>query len=37
MNLDEQGYVHFKSKEAELLFQLLHDCYEQKSVIVIQT
>ncbi len=32
--LDELGYVPFQKEGAELLFHLIADCYEQKSVIV---
>lgn len=32
--LDELGYVPFQKEGAELLFHILADCYEQKSVIV---
>lgn len=32
--LDELGYVPFQKQGAELLFHIIADCYEQKSVIV---
>lgn len=32
--LDELGYVPFQKEGAELLFHIIADCYEQKSVIV---
>ncbi|MGR5965955.1 IS21-like element helper ATPase IstB [Bacillus cereus] len=32
--LDELGYVPFQKQGAELLFHIITDCYEQKSVIV---
>lgn len=32
--LDEVGYVPFQKQGAELLFHVIADCYEQKSVIV---
>ncbi|WP_241358430.1 IS21-like element helper ATPase IstB, partial [Klebsiella pneumoniae] len=32
--LDEVGYVPFQKQGAELLFHIIADCYEQKSVIV---
>jgi len=32
--LDELGYVPFQKEGAELLFHLITDCYERKSVIV---
>lgn len=32
--LDEMGYVPFSKETAELLFQLITDWYEQKSVII---
>lgn len=32
--LDEVGYVPFQKEGAELLFHLITDCYERKSVIV---
>ncbi|MCM3738534.1 IS21-like element helper ATPase IstB [Bacillus cytotoxicus] len=32
--LDELGYVPFQKQGAELLFHVIADCYEQKSVIV---
>lgn len=32
--LDEMGYVPFNKEGAELLFQLISDCYEQKSLII---
>lgn len=32
--LDELGYVPFQKEGAELLFHMIADCYEQKSVIV---
>lgn len=32
--LDEMGYVPFNKEGAELLFQLISDWYEQKSLII---
>ncbi|WP_438312012.1 ATP-binding protein [Sporosarcina sp. FA9] len=32
--LDEMIYVHFNKEGAELLFQLISDWYEQKSLII---
>ncbi|WP_269321434.1 ATP-binding protein [Bacillus sp. UNC437CL72CviS29] len=32
--LDELGYVPFQKDGSELLFHIIADCYEQKSVIV---
>ncbi len=32
--LDEMGYVPFSKDGAELLFQLISDWYEQKSLII---
>lgn len=32
--LDEMGYVPFGTEGAELLFQLISECYEQKSLII---
>lgn len=32
--LDELGYVPFQKQGAELLFHIIADCYEQKSVII---
>lgn len=32
--LDELGYVPFQKQGSELLFHIITDCYEQKSVIV---
>ncbi|PGM94024.1 IS21-like element helper ATPase IstB [Bacillus cereus] len=32
--LDELGYVPFQKQGAEILFHIIADCYEQKSVIV---
>ncbi|HDW3057949.1 TPA: IS21-like element helper ATPase IstB [Bacillus cereus] len=32
--LDELGYVPFQKQGAELLFHIIADCYEQKSVLV---
>lgn len=32
--LDEMGYLPFSKEGAELLFQLISECYEQKSLIL---
>lgn len=32
--LDEMGYVPFGTEGAELLFQIISECYEQKSLII---
>lgn len=32
--LDEMGYLPLTKEGAELLFQLISDCYEQKSIII---
>ena len=32
--LDEMGYIPFTKEDSELLFQLISDWYEQKSIII---
>ncbi|WP_159431010.1 ATP-binding protein, partial [Bacillus massilinigeriensis] len=32
--LDEMGYLPFGKEGSELLFQLISECYEQKSLII---